>query len=141
MGFFTIELAKLVGPRGKVVAVDLQPKMLEVLARRLNRAGLADRVSTRVATADSLGLADLEGTADLVLAFAMVHEVPDAERFFREAAAVLKPGGCLYLAEPRGHVPADAFAAELVQAKAAGLSPGEEPRVWRSHAALLKKAA
>jgi len=31
MGFFTLEMAKLVGPRGRVVAVDLQPKMIERL--------------------------------------------------------------------------------------------------------------
>ena len=40
MGFFTLELARLVGPRGKVVAVDVQPRMLSGLRRRAAKAGL-----------------------------------------------------------------------------------------------------
>jgi len=43
MGFFTLELARLVGPQGRVVAVDVQPKMIAGLRRRAARAGVADR--------------------------------------------------------------------------------------------------
>lgn len=49
MGFFTLELARLVGPSGRVVAVDIQPRMLAGLRRRAARAGLelAGRPSIR----------------------------------------------------------------------------------------------
>src|ERR1035437_5681212 len=50
-GFFTSALAKLVGPEGKVVAVDIQQKMLELLKKRLDRKGLAERVEPRLCTA------------------------------------------------------------------------------------------
>jgi len=40
MGFFTLELARLVGPSGRVVALDIQPKMLKVIAQRAERADL-----------------------------------------------------------------------------------------------------
>ena len=41
MGFFTLELARIVGPEGRVVAVDVQPKMVEGLQKRARRAGLS----------------------------------------------------------------------------------------------------
>ena len=40
MGFFTLEIAKLVGPSGRVVAVDVEPRMIERLKRRARKAGL-----------------------------------------------------------------------------------------------------
>ena len=52
MGFFTIELARLVGPHGKVLAVDLQPRMLAGLQRRARRAGVESRIETRLASCD-----------------------------------------------------------------------------------------
>jgi len=140
MGFFTLDLARLVGPSGRVVAVDIQSRMLETLRRRAAKAGLADRIETRLAPAESLGVDDLAGQADFVLAFAVVHELPNAARFFAEVAASLKPGGAMLLAEPTGHVSADAFASELQAAAAAGLAVRQRPPIRSSHAALLVKA-
>lgn len=137
MGFFTLELARLAGPAGRVVAVDLQPKMLEGLRKRARKAGVDARIETRVATAESLGVADLAGRVDFVLAAAMVHELPDAARFFAEVAAALRPGGRALLAEPSGHVNRAAFAAELELARRAGLRVEPGPTVRSSHAALL----
>jgi ubiquinone/menaquinone biosynthesis C-methylase UbiE len=137
MGFFTLELARLVGARGRVVAVDLQPEMLAGLRRRAARAGLSDRIETRTATEESLGIDDLAGKMDLVLAFAMVHELPDAERFFREARRALAPGGKVLLAEPSGHVSAPDFEATLAAAERAGFVRTAGPPVWRSRTAVL----
>jgi SAM-dependent methyltransferase len=139
MGFFTLDLARLVGPSGRVVAIELQPRMLEVLRRRAQRAGVADRIELRRAVRDSLGLEELAGRADVVVAFAVVHELPSVTRFFAEAAAALKPGGALLLGEPSGHVPEQEFEGELDEAAAAGLAVSARPRVWRSHAAVLVK--
>ena len=44
MGYFSIGMAKLVGAAGKVIAVDLQQKMLDVMHRRARRSGVADRI-------------------------------------------------------------------------------------------------
>ena len=140
MGFFTLELARLVGPSGKVITVDLQPKMIAELKRRATKAGLLDRIDARVVAEDSMSVKDLAGRVDFALAFAMVHEMPDAARFFSEAAEVLKPGATLLLAEPAGHVKKDKFEAELQDAAKAGLVVAERPTIRRSHAALLKKA-
>jgi SAM-dependent methyltransferase len=138
MGFFTLEAARRVGPRGRVVAVDVQPRMLSALRRRAERAGLAARVEARAAAPDALGVPDLAGKVDLVLALLVVHELPDAGRFFAEARAALAPGGKVLVVEPRGHVTAAAFEATLAAAARAGLRAGPGPRVWRSHSAVLE---
>jgi len=138
IGFFTIELARMVGARGRVVAVDVQPRMIGGLKRRVAKAGLLDRVDARLAHSDSMGLAGLDGTVDFVLAFAVVHEMPSARAFFAEAWRALKPGRCLLFAEPAGHVKVAAFEAELNDA-GQGCSLVDRPAIRRSQAALLRK--
>jgi ubiquinone/menaquinone biosynthesis C-methylase UbiE len=78
MGFFTLEMARMVGNSGMVVAVDIQTKMIENLARKAQRQGLAGRIDLRLANATGMGINDLIGKVDFVLAFAVVHELPDA---------------------------------------------------------------
>jgi len=138
MGFFTLELARLVGPRGRVVAVDVQPKMLDRLKRRAAEAGLLDRMDIRTASPESMGIADLKGSVDFILAFAVVHEVGDARRFFAEAASASKPGALLLFVEPRGHVKESEFDDELHAAAEAGFEVVDRPDIRRSHSALLK---
>ena len=140
MGFFTLELARMVGPSGRVIAVDVQQRMLDRLKRRLAKAGLAERVEVRLAHSESLGVGDLAGAVDFVLAFAVVHEVPSAEAFFREAAQALKAGARMLLAEPAGHVSPAAFADELTLANTAGLAVTDAPAIRRSQTAVLRKA-
>ncbi len=137
MGYLTLELARLVGPSGRVVAVDVQPRMLSVLRRRARRRGLADRVETRLASEDGMRLADLAGRVDFALAFAMVHEVPDAGRFFGEVAAAVKPGGGMLFAEPAGHVTEPQFAASLELAARSGFSLERRTAIRSSRSALL----
>ncbi len=139
MGFFTLELARRVGPSGRVIAVDVQPRMIAGLKRRLAKAGLSDRVDARLAPDDSMGLKDLAGQVDFTLAMAVVHEMPSAAWFFDQAAEAMKPGATLLLAEPSGHVKQPEFEAELEAAARVGLSVDSRPAVRRSQAALLKK--
>jgi tRNA A58 N-methylase Trm61 len=120
MGFFTLDLARMVGATGRVIVVEIQEKMLEGLRRRTARARLADRIVFRLGSEQSMGLGDLAGTVDLTFANAVVHEMPSAASFFREVAAVSKPRARVVLREPRGHVSAQAFAAEVEAARAAG---------------------
>ncbi|MGA2371686.1 MAG: methyltransferase domain-containing protein [Candidatus Korobacteraceae bacterium] len=139
MGYFTLELARLVGPSGRVIAADVQPKMVDRLQRRAAKAGLLGRLEARVAPAESMGIPDLQGSVDFTLAFAVVHEFPDAGRFFAEVATASKAGASVLLAEPSGHVKADAFDSELQAAASTGLSLVDRPSIRRSQTALLKK--
>jgi SAM-dependent methyltransferase len=139
MGFFTLELGCLVGPSGRVVAVDIQPHMLSTLKRRVARARISERVEERLAAPDSLRVADLAGTVDFTLAFALVHELLAVEPFFAEVAMASKKGAGLLFVEPAGHVKAGAFQAELEAAIHAGFELVDRPTIRRSHAAFLKK--
>ena len=139
MGFFTVPLARMVGASGHVVAVDIQPKMIEGLKRRADKAALLDRIDARIAQPESMELDHLARAADFVLAFAMVHETPDAARFFLEVAHVMKPNAKLLLAEPAGRVSAELFESELGKAADAGLQVTDRPSIRRSRAAVLHK--
>ena len=139
MGFFTLELARLAGPTGRVVAVDIQPRMLSALRRRAARAGLLNRIDIRLVSSDTMGLADLAGRVDFTPALAVVHELPSAERFFTEAAKASKPGAGLLIAEPAGHVKTADFEAQLQAAARAGFVLQARPSIRRSHAAFLRK--
>jgi len=139
MGFVTLELARCVGPAGRVVAVDLQPQMLAGLRRRAAKAGVLGRLDLRLATPESLQIGDLTGTVDFALACAVVHELPDPAPFFREVSQALKPGGRLLLIEPRGHVSPEEFAAQVQSATAACLDETERPELRRSRTALFVK--
>lgn len=136
MGYFSIGLARLTGPDGKVIAVDLQQRMLDALARRSRRAGVADRIVLHRCRKESLGI---EGPADFALAFWMAHEVPDKPRFFREILASLKPQGTLLLAEPKLHVTQKSVEQTVAVCRETGFQVLEEPSVALSRAFLLGK--
>jgi ubiquinone/menaquinone biosynthesis C-methylase UbiE len=137
MGYFTLDLARMVLPGGRVVAIDLQPQMLAALRRRLARAGLEETVDVRLAEPDRLGIEDLAGRVDLVLAFYMVHELREPARFFAEVARALKPDGSVLVVEPPLHVSRGAFESSLALADRAGLVVRDRPRIGFNHAALL----
>jgi len=139
MGFFSLPMAELVGPGGRVICVDLQERMIKSLRRRAARAGFSDRIETRTCSANSLGLGDLEGKVDFALAYAVVHEVGDAARFLAEIGDVLVNGGRFLIAEPKGHVSQEALEKTAATARDAGLSIIDRPDVKRSRAVLLEK--
>lgn len=138
MGYFTISLARLAGPGGRVIAADLQPEMLEGIGRRARKAGLEDRIILHRVEPEGLGLTT---PLDFCLAFWMVHEVPDQGRLFGEITALLKPGGKILVVEPRLHVRGRDFLATLETARQAGLTLIGRPGVALSQAVLLEKPA
>jgi len=139
MGYFTLDLARMVGPAGRVVAVDIQEKMITALRRRAERAGLADRIDARLARAEGMGIDDLADQVDLVAALYVVHEMPDPESFFVEARRALRPGGRLLFVEPRLHVPRTDFDRFVALAGRAGLARAGDPPFSGPHAAVLMR--
>lgn len=138
IGHFTLGLARLVGPGGRVIAADLQERALAAVRRRASRAGLADRITTQRCTPDRIGVA---GPVDFALAFWMAHETPSQEALFGELAGVLRPGGLLLVAEPRLHVTPRQFEQAFEAAALAGLAVAGRPSVRASHAALFERPA
>jgi SAM-dependent methyltransferase len=110
------------------------------LRRRAAKAGLKDRPDLRPVPPDNLGVDDLAGRVDLVFAFAVVHELPAVALFFAAAAAVLKPGATLFLAEPADHVTAAECDEELKAAATAGLAITARRTLANRRVAVLAKS-
>jgi len=139
-GFFSLPLARMTGEKGRVLCVDVEPRMIKGLVRRATRAGLIDRVEPILCGEDDLGLSDHEGTVDLAVAIHTLHELPDIEGGLRQIAAALKPGGRLLVIEPRGHVSGATWDHELETARHLGFTVKQGLDLRRRHAALLEKA-
>jgi len=140
MGFFTLPLARMVGPSGRVIALELQEKMLFVLGRRAEKAGLADRIDLRRIGIDGYGLEDLAGQVDFAAAIHVVHEVPDKFLFFTEIWQALRPGGRLLVIEPKGHVSKEAFTQTAAIAGEAGFTQEGLPEKGGGRKMVLTKA-
>jgi len=134
MGYFSIGMAGLVGSTGKVIAVDLQQKMLDIMIQRAQRAGLAGRIVPHLGRADAIAI---DQPVDFILAFWMVHEVPDQEKYFNHLKTLLAPGARILIAEPKMHVGAEDLKRTLDMAQSCGLQCIEEPDIRFSRAALL----
>ncbi len=139
MGFFSLPLARLVGPTGRVLCMDVQEKMLRSLEKRARKADLVDRVETRTCAGNTLGLDDLAGEIDFALLFYVVHEVPDQQMVFSEIGAALKPNARVLMTEPQGHVSAEGFEKSISLAEQQGFQVEERPRMFRSRSVLLSK--
>ncbi len=128
MGFFTLPLARMVGPSGRVIALDIQDKMLSVLGRRAQKAGLIDRIELRRIGPDGYGLDDISGQVDFAAAIHVVHEIPDKDTFFNEIWKALRPGGRLLVMEPRGHVSREQFEETQAIAEKIGFKKEDLPK-------------
>ena len=135
MGFFSIGLARLIGDTGCVIAADVQPKMLEVMQKRSEKAGVAGRIRLHKCEPENLGV---DTPVDFILAFWMVHEVPDSKLFFHQIRSCLKPNGRILVAEPRFHVSSKRFQEIVVEAQALGLTFCETPSIRFSRSAVFK---
>ena len=136
MGYFSIAMAKMVGDNGRVISVDLQQKMLNIMLKRAKRAGVANRIQPHLCDPDDIGM---NGGADFVLAFWMVHEVPERITFFQQLASNMTPKGKLFVAEPRFHVSQSTFQEIIKAAQSTGLSVNATPDVRFSHSAIFIK--
>ncbi len=95
-GRYTLAAARRVGAAGKVVAVDIEPKMIERVQRRVQAEG-ATNVEAKVASVYDLPFED--GSFDAVYLITVIGEIPEPERAMGEFQRVLRPGGTLGFSE------------------------------------------
>jgi len=136
-GLISLELARLVGEKGKVISVDLEPRAVQRLKKRAGKAGLAERMDIRLCGSRDLGLADYEGRIDLIAVIHTLHEFEDLPGFLAQAAALLKSSGQLLVVEPKGHVSSAEFQAELECCKLAGFKVLNTPDISRRRMTAL----
>jgi 2-polyprenyl-3-methyl-5-hydroxy-6-metoxy-1,4-benzoquinol methylase len=134
MGYFTIPLLKLAGKDGKVIAVDIQEKMLRALKRRAIRSGVDAQLITHLSKPDDFGVHE---KADFIVAFWMLHEVPDKIQFLKNVKKLMKSTACVLIAEPMLHVTKTAFDLTIQMAKQSGFKIQDYPPIPLSRAILL----
>ncbi|HZT76602.1 MAG TPA: class I SAM-dependent methyltransferase [Vicinamibacterales bacterium] len=101
-GYMTMRLAARVGPAGRVYANDVQPEMLQILQRRVERAHVANVVLVEGALDDPRLPAS---TLDLELMVDVYHELSRPQEMLRGLRSALKPDGRLVLLEYRKEDP------------------------------------
>ena len=135
MGFFSIGLAKLVGDKGCVIAADIQPKMLEATQKRADKNGLSSIIRLHKSEPNSLGV---DTPVDFILAFWMVHEVPNPKLFFHQIRACLKTNGRILVVEPKLHVSSKRFRETVALAQESGLHLCDTPSIKLSRSVIFK---
>jgi ubiquinone/menaquinone biosynthesis C-methylase UbiE len=102
-GFYTLEMARMVGPEGLVYAVDIQPEMLRMLSRRAAQEGLGN---IRLVLGSPIDPRLPVGEIDLVLCVDVYHEFSHPEAMLARIRDSLSEDGKLVLVEFRGEDPA-----------------------------------
>ena len=133
-GFFTIDMAKMVGAEGKVIAVDLQEKMLRYVEKKARKHKVLDRIEFHRCEANCIGVKE---KVDFVLAFYMVHETPDMHKFFLELKDILKVDGKVLVVEPKFHVTKEDFRDTLNIAENLGFQAVDFPKKKGGRSVLL----
>jgi ubiquinone/menaquinone biosynthesis C-methylase UbiE len=133
-GYFTTELARLVGEEGRIIAADLQQGMLEKTIRKIRGTYLERRVTIHKCQENKIGVSE---KVDFVLAFWMVHEVPDQQRLFGELKSILKPNGRIWIIEPKIHVKKRSFKKMITLCESAGFEINERSKVCLSRTVML----
>ena len=101
-GYFSLPMARRVGPTGRVLAVDIQPEMLQIINERLERDGI-NNVDTILATETDPRLP--AESVDLLLMVDAYHEFAYPREVMQGVVRGLRPGGRVVLVEYRGEDP------------------------------------
>ncbi|MBU2510127.1 class I SAM-dependent methyltransferase [bacterium] len=133
-GYFTIDMAKMVGKSGKVIAADLQPQMLEKVRKKATKHNVLERLSFHRCEPGNIGLST---NVDFILAFYMIHETGDPKGFLMEMKRMLNPGGKLLIVEPKMHVSEELFKELVRDAENLGLKVVDYPKGKGGRSLLL----
>lgn len=98
-GAFTPFIARTVGEKGKVYALDIQADMLKQLESKLAKPENKDIKNIKLIEGNAYELPFDRGAIDLVNLVTVLQEIPDRNRALQEVKRVLKPGGVLAVTE------------------------------------------
>lgn len=135
-GFFSIEIAKILAGSGKVIAADLQEGMLDKVRAKIAGTEMEQRIMLHKCQEHNINLTH---KVDFILAFYMIHEVPDHDKLFRELTSLLNSGGQLFIAEPKLHVSKEAFDLMVKKIRVNGMDVISHPKIFFSRTVVLKK--
>ena len=134
VGFFSIEIAKMLNVSGKVIAADLQEGMLEKLSKKIIGTEIEPRIEIHKCEATKVGVTE---HVDFILLFYMIHEVQDQEKLLEDLKSILNPSGRIYIIEPLIHVSKKSFETMKVKIQRMGFEIIASPKVFFSRTVLL----
>lgn len=135
-GYFSIPMAKMVGPQGRIFALDIQNKMLETLKKRALKENVNNRIICKLISGTDF---KLKTEIDFALAFWMVHEVPNKKDLLESIHACLKTNGKLLITEPHLHVSGKMIEATRKFSEEIGFKLIGQPKIFFSKTLLLEK--
>lgn len=98
-GAIALHAAGVVGPEGKIYALDVQAGMLKRFERKLAQSENRDISNVELIEADACDMPFEDASFDLVYMVTALPEMPDPQRALQEVKRVLKPGGILAVTE------------------------------------------
>jgi len=134
MGYFSIAMAKMVGENGKVISVDLQQKMLDILSKRAEHEKIPPNIIKHKCDQDNI---DIKQKADFALTFWMVHEVSDKLNFLKQIYTILKSDGHYLLVEPKIHTATKHFNEIVTICRQIGFREFLSPKIFMSRALVM----
>ncbi len=133
-GYFTIDIAKLIGNEGLVYAADIQEGMLDIVRKKIELTRMHNRI--HIHKCDESGI-NLKDTVDFIFAFYVIHEVADQDNTFEEFRKILNPGGKILIIEPAFHVTKNEFLNMLLKLRSKGFRIIDRPYSFLNHSVLL----
>lgn len=134
-GFFTLEIAKLVGEKGKVIAVDVQAGMLEILKQKLRGSELKERIQILKNEPQNLGFS---GKVDFILAFYSFHEMKYIDHIIPTLKEVMKPNTEILISEQKMHVSKEVFKGIVRRMINNGFIVCRRPKIFFSRSVVMK---
>ena len=135
-GFFTVEIAKLVGKTGRVFAVDVQEGMLQKLKNKVMGTEVSSRIILHKSVDNRIGLLD---PMDVVVAFYVFHELTNKNDILNEIKVLLKENGLFILVEPKYvHVSKREFDDTVSKANNIGFKKVESIKSFMSRSVVMR---
>jgi ubiquinone/menaquinone biosynthesis C-methylase UbiE len=134
-GFFTLEIANLVGNKGEVFACDVQNGMLEILKYKLKNSKLQQQIKIFNNQENSLGL---EEKVDFIFAFYSFHEMKYIDSIICELTKIVKPETKIFISEQKFHVSKIAFGTIIQRMEKNGYEICERPLIFLSRTVIMK---
>ena len=125
-----------IGAEGKVISVDIQKEMIEILKRRTEKSGLDNIIKPILSPGDLSGISE---RIDFALNFWMLHEVDSQKKMVKQIYDLLNPGGKYLIAEPKIHTSNKYFESIIEMCKGVGFIVETNPKITFSRSVLLSK--
>ena len=134
-GVFSIEIAKLMEGTGKVISVDMQEGMLEIIRSKINGKFYEKNIVLHKCTQNSINVKE---SVDFLLLFYVVHEVPNKKLLFDEILPLINKDGLIMITEP-GLISKNEFNWIINYVKGKGFKEYKKLKILFSKGIVLRK--